>query len=39
VGSAEDLPPERLRHYVRLDALAPHVLRRLKLVSTLPLTA
>ena len=39
VGSAEDLPPERLRHYARLDALAPHVLRRLKLVSTLPLTA
>jgi hypothetical protein len=31
VGSAEDLPAERLRYYARLGALAPHVQRRLKL--------
>ena len=34
VGSAEDLPPERLSYYHRAGALAPHVLRRLE--STLP---
>jgi hypothetical protein len=29
VGSAEDLPAERLQHYARAGALAPHVLARL----------
>ncbi len=37
VGSAEDLPHERLLHYAQLGALAPHVLRRLNL--TLPRSA
>jgi hypothetical protein len=32
VGSAEDLPPERLAYYQIAGALAPHVLRRLQLV-------
>ncbi|HWQ37164.1 MAG TPA: SET domain-containing protein-lysine N-methyltransferase [Burkholderiales bacterium] len=31
VGSVEDLPPERLAYYQAIGALAPHVLRRLKL--------